>query len=176
MVFLSKISVWIIPALLLLIPLWAYIKKVPVYDVFAEGAMEGVKTAVRIFPYIVTMLIAIAIFRDGGGLVYFSKLLSPVTELLGVPVQVAPLALVRPLSGSASLGMTAELLQTYGPDSFIGRMASVMQGSTDTTFYILTVYFGSQGIKKFRHAALVGIIADCAAFLAAVILCHFFFA
>ena len=175
MAVLYGISQWVIPFLLLVIPLWAWLKQVSVYDCFVEGAAEGVKTAIHIFPYILGMLVAIGIFRSSGALDAMIDSLSPILDKLGFPAEVLPLAMIRPLSGSGALGVTAELIHTYGPDSFIGHLASMMQGSTDTTFYILAVYFGAVGVKKYRHAVWTGLTADCAGFLAAIFMCHLFF-
>ena len=175
MAVLYGISQWMIPLILVVIPLWAWFKQVSVYDCFVEGAAEGVKTAIRIFPYILGMLVAIGIFRGSGALAALTDLVSPVLGKIGFPAEVLPLAVIRPLSGSGALGVTAELINAYGPDSFIGHLASVMQGSTDTTFYILAVYFGAVGIKKYRHALWVGLTADCVGFLTAIFICHLFF-
>ena len=176
MTILYGISQWAIPFLLVVIPLWAWARRVSVYDCVVEGAAEGIKTAIHIFPYILGMLLAIGIFRSSGAFDAMVSGISPFLDKIGFPAPVLPLAMVRPLSGSGALGITAELINTYGPDSFIGHLASVMQGSTDTTFYILAVYFGSVGIKKYRHAVYVGLIADSASFIAAILLCRFFFA
>jgi len=175
MFILAQISRWAIPLLLFIIPLYAYLKKVRVYEVFVEGAQEGIVTAVKILPFLVGMLVAISVFRASGAMDYLVKFIYPVTSLLGIPGDILPLAVMRPLSGSGALGITAELIQVHGPDSFIGRLASTMQGSTDTTFYVLTVYFGSVGIRKYRHAVAVGLIADVTSFLASVIICRLFF-
>lgn len=171
----TEISRWAIPILLFIIPAYAYVKKISVYEVFVEGAEEGFTTAIKILPFLVGMLVAISVFRASGAMDYMVKAIYPVTNLLGIPGEVLPLAVMRPLSGGGALGITAELIQFYGPDSFIGRLASTMQGSTDTTFYVLTVYFGSVGIRKYRHALSVGLIADITSFLASVIICHLFF-
>ncbi len=171
----SLFSRYIIPLLLFLIPFYAWCKGVPVYETFVRGAGEGLKLAVRILPYLVAMLVVINIFRASGALQGLAAFLSPVTSFLGIPAEVVPLALMRPLSGSGALGISADLINTYGPDSFIGRLASVMQGSTDTTFYILTVYFGSVGLKRYRHALAAGLLADTVSFIAAACLCRLFF-
>lgn len=168
-------SQWMIPLLLAGIPFWAWLKNVSVYDCFTEGAAEGVKTAFRIFPYILAMLVAIGVFRSSGALAALTEGLSPLLRSVGFPAEILPLALIRPLSGSGALGVTAELMNTYGADSFIGRLASIMQGSTDTTFYILAVYFGAVGVKRYRHGVLSGVTADCAGFLAAIFFCRLFF-
>lgn len=172
---LSQISRWAIPVLLFLIPGYAYLKKVPVYESFVAGAQEGFATAIRVLPFLVGMLVAIGVFRASGAMNWLVSLLKPVTTFFGIPGEVLPLALMRPLSGSGALGLTAELIATFGPDSFIGRLASTMQGSTDTTFYVLTVYFGSVGVRKFKYAVAVGLAADLTSFLASVIICRLVF-
>ena len=172
---LLKASDWIIPFLLFSIPMYAYYKGVSVYDEFIEGAKEGLLLTWNLLPFLIAMLSAIAVFTNGGGMALLQKLLSPLCTALGVPQEVLPLALMRPLSGSGSLGLTASIIADQGPDSFVGRLASVMQGSTETTFYVLAVYFGAVGIKKFRHALWVGLIGDLAAFVAAFYLTRIFF-
>ncbi len=172
---LTLISKWAIPFLLLVIPLYGYCKKVPVYESFVEGAEEGLTTAVKIIPFLVGMMVAISVFRASGAMAWLSQCLSPLTSQLGVPSEIMPLAIMRPLSGSAVLGMSTELMKVYGPDSFLGRLASVMQGTTDTTFFILTIYFGSVGIKKYRYAIITGLSADISGFIASVYICHHLF-
>lgn len=172
---LTIISKWAIPLLLLLIPLYGYYKKVPVYESFVAGAEEGFTTAVKIIPFLVGMMIAISVFRASGAMDYVALLLDPLTARIGAPSEILPLALMRPLSGSGVLGMASELMRIYGPDSFIGRLASVMQGTTDTTFFILTVYFGSVGIKKHRYAIVTGLTADVIGFLASLYICNLLF-
>ncbi len=173
---LAAFSRWLVPALFLLIPFYAWRRGVPLYSCFAEGALFGLKTALSILPPLLTMLLALHIFRDCGAFALLARLLSPLTEALGVPADLLPLALMRPLSGSGALGITAEIFAEHGPDSLIGRMASVMQGSTDTTFYVLTVYFGSVGVKNYRHALFLGLSADLVSFLSAVLICRLLFA
>jgi len=164
----SVISVIAIPALVLFIVVYGAAKKVKVYEVFVEGAKEGFNVGVRIIPYLVAMLVAIGVFRAGGAMDLLAGLLSPVTLLIGMPAETLPMALMRPLSGSGALGVLSETLSTHGPDSFIGRMASVMMGSGETTFYVLAVYFGSVAVTRARHAVPAGIIADLASILASV--------
>ena len=171
----GEISVWIIPIILAAVPLYAYYKGVPIYDEFIEGAREGLKLTWNLFPFLIAMLGAIAIFTEGGAMDLLFRLIAPVGEALGIPEEVIPLAVMRPFSGSGSLGMTASIIQNYGPDSFTGRLASIMQGSTETTFYVLTVYFGAVGIRKYRYALWVGLIGDCVAFLAAFYITSIFF-
>jgi spore maturation protein B len=164
----TAISILAIPLVLLLFLTWGFVKKVKVYEVFVEGAREGFNVAVRIIPYLVAMLVAIGIFRASGAMELLTALLSPITNLIGMPAETLPMALMRPLSGSGSLGIMTELMKVHGPDSFIGILASTMYGSSETTFYVLAVYFGSVNIKNTRHAVPAGIIADVAGMLAAV--------
>ncbi len=172
---LKTISGWAIPVLLVLIPAVGFFKKVKVYEVFVEGAKEGFEIAVRIIPFLVAILMAIAMFRASGAMDIFVSFVSPLTNFIGMPAEVLPAALMRPLSGSGSLGIITELINTHGADSFIGKLASTIYGSTETTFYVLAVYFGSVAIKKTRHAVPAGLIADAAGILAAVFICRFMF-
>ena len=164
----SIVAVAAIPLMFVVFLGWGILKKVKVYEVFVEGAKEGFTTAVRIIPYLVAMLVAIGIFRASGALDLLTRLLGPLTGLIGMPPETLAMALMRPLSGSGSLGVMTELMKVHGPDSLIGVMASTMYGSSETTFYVLAVYFGSVGIRDTRHAVPVGIIADIAGMLAAV--------
>lgn len=164
----SLISKWAIPFLVIFIPTFAYLKGVNVYEEFIKGAEEGFKIAIKLIPYLVAMLVAIGVFRNSGAMGILIEAINPVIEFLGIPGEVLPLAIMRPLSGGGALGIATELINTYGPDSLIGRLASTMQGSSDTTFFVLTVYFGSVGISKYRHALWVGLIADFTSFVAAV--------
>jgi spore maturation protein B len=172
---LDRISLWAVPAMLALIPLWGAIKKVKVYDTFIEGAEEGLQVAIKIVPFLVAMMVALSIFRASGAMELVARAIDPITSKLGFPTQVLPLMIVRPLSGAGALAVTADLLKTNHPDSYIGRLASIMQGSTDTTFYVLTVYFGAVGIRKARYAPTVGLIADVVGFLTALYACNWFF-
>lgn len=172
---LNVISSWAIPVLLLVIPLYGFIKKVPVYESFVEGAEEGFTTAVKIIPFLVGMMVAISVFRASGAMDYLTLAINPITSKIGAPAEVIPVALMRPLSGSGVLGLATELMRIYGPDSFIGRLASVMQGTTDTTFFVLTVYFGAVGIKKYKYSIITGLTADITGFLAAVYICNLLF-
>ena len=147
---LGTISLYSIPLLLLGIPLYGHIKKVKVYEVFVEGAREGFFTAIRLIPYLVAMLAAIGIFRASGAMDVVVKVLSPITNLMGMPAEILPMGLMRSLSGGGAQGLMVELFNTYGPDSFIGRMASIAMGSTETTMYVLAVYFGVVKITKRR--------------------------
>ena len=165
-----------IPFLILLFIGYGAIKRVKVYEQFVEGAKDGFNIAIKIIPYLVAMLVAIAIFRAGGAL---DNLLIPVmrvvTDLIGMPPEALPMALIRPLSGSGSLGVMAETMSVYGPDSFIGVLVSTFFGSTETTFYVLAVYFGAVSIRKTRHAVVVGLLADVAGILGALFIVKLMF-
>lgn len=173
--FIQALSKYAIPVILIGIPLYGVIRKVSVYEAFTEGAKEGFTTAVKIIPYLVAMLVAIGVFRASGAMDLVTKALSPITNLIGMPGEVLPMALMRPLSGGGAQGIMSDLITTYGPESLIGRMSAVMMGSTETTFYILAVYFGSISIKKSRHALPAGLIADAAGLLTAVFVTRLFF-
>lgn len=152
-------------------------KRINVYDAFVEGAKEGFTTAVRIIPYLVAILVGIGVFRASGCMDYLIRGVAKLTELCGINsdfVGALPTALMKPLSGSGARGLMVDAMSTYGADSFIGRMACVFQGSTDTTFYILAVYFGSVGITRTRHAVPCGLLADLAGVLAAIFICYLF--
>lgn len=166
----TTISTWIIPCFILIVLSLALIKKVPAYELFVEGGKEGVNLAFSLLPFLVGMIVAINILRSSGAMEAFIQFISPVLHFIGIPPDIVPLALIRPISGTAALGMTTELIATFGPDSFIGRLASTMQGSTDTTLYVLTVYFGAIGIKKMRYALKVGLLADLIAILSSIII------
>ena len=165
-----------IPFLILFFIGYGAIKRVKVYEQFVEGAKDGFNIAIKIIPYLVAMLVAIGIFRAGGAL---DNLLIPVmrivTDLIGMPPEALPMALIRPLSGSGSLGVMAETMSVYGPDSFIGVLVSTFFGSTETTFYVLAVYFGAVSIRKTRHAVVVGLLADVAGILGALFIVKLMF-
>lgn len=173
--FVNIISVVAIPLILILFILWGAYKKVKVYEVFVDGAKEGFHSAIRIIPFLVAMLLAIGIFRASGAMDVVTILLAPITNLIGMPSEVLPLALLRPLSGSGSLGLMTELMKTNGVDSFIGVLSSTMYGSTETTFYVLAVYFGSVQITKTRHALPAGLIADLFGMLGALFITKLLF-
>jgi spore maturation protein B len=168
-------SDWAIPLIFISIALVAAIKKVRVYEVFVEGAKEGFNVGVRIIPYLVAILGAIAIFRGSGAMDYGAKLLAPVLAPLGIPSEVLPMAIIRPLSGSGGLGVLSEGLKNFGADSFLGNMMSTMAGSTETTFYVIAVYFGSISIRYTRHTILACIIGDLASLLGAIYVSNLFF-
>jgi len=169
---LAIVSRWAIPVLLFIIPVIGMARGLPVYQTFVEGAEEGFTTAVRIIPYLVAMMISIGVFRASGAMDLLAHVLNPLLNLLHLPADILPLAIMRPLSGSAALGLAAELIRTYGPDSFVGRLASTMQGTTDTTFFVLTIYFGSVGLRNYRHALAAGLLADFTTLIASIIICQ----
>src|SRR5579862_214379 len=165
---LDILSLLAIPGLILFVVIYGVVKRVKIYEAFVEGAKEGFNVGVRIIPYLVAMLVAIGIFRAGGAMEILSSLLSPITKLIGMPAEVLPMAIIRPLSGSGALGVLSDIVKTHGPDSLIGRMVSVMMGSSETTLYVLAVYFGSVGITRTRQAVLGGVIVDITAALLSV--------
>ena len=169
------ISSLAVPFIILTILVYGYLRGVKVYEVFVEGAAEGVRTSIRILPYLVAMLLAIGIFRSSGAMDIFMSIFKFPALLLGIPPQVMPLVLMRPLSGSGALGVLSEILKTYGPDSFIGRVASTMMGSTETILYTISVYFGAVGVKNIRHVLPAALAADLAGVLASVFVCRLFF-
>lgn len=162
------LSILAIPGLVVFIVIFGVVKKVKIYEAFVEGAKEGFNVGVRIIPYLVAMLVAVGIFRASGAMEILSSILSPATRLIGMPPEALPMALIRPLSGSGALGAMSEIIKAHGPDSLIGRLVSVMMGSSETTFYVLAVYFGSVGITRTRQAVPAGIIADIASVLISV--------
>ena len=170
----SLISAWAIPVMITFIPLYAYTRKVPVYESFVEGAKDGFGTAIGIIPHLVGMMVAISVFRASGALDFVMGYIA-VLNGFGVPAEVLPLGLLRPLTGTGSLAYTTELIRVHGPDSMIGLIASTIQGSTDTTLYVLTVYFGAVGIRKGRYALKVGLFSDIVGFIAAIVICMLVF-
>lgn len=168
----AEISRWAIPVVLLIVPLLAMLRGVKVFETFVEGAEAGFATAIKTIPFLVAMLVAISIFRASGAMEVLVSALSPVLNLIGFPAEVLPHAVMRPLSGGAALGIATDLIATHGPDSFIGRLVSTMQGSSDTTFYVLTLYFGSVGIRRYRYSIMSGLAADLTTLIASVYIVH----
>ncbi|TNF35494.1 MAG: spore maturation protein [Gammaproteobacteria bacterium] len=171
----QQFTAFIIPLLIVGIISHGLYKKVAVYEEFVEGAREGFNIAVRIIPYLVAILFAIAMFRASGAMDVVIEFLSPVFSFFGIPPETLSMAMVRPLSGSASVGVLAELIHTHGADSLVVKIAATMFGSTETTLYVLAVYFGAIGISKTRYALQAGLIADAAGFIAAILVCLWFF-
>lgn len=171
----ALISSLIIPLLILVVVIYGIVKKVNIYDVFVEGAKEGVEIGFSIFPCLLGMILGINILISSNFLDLIFQVLSPLFSFLKIPIDILPLAFLRPISGSASLSVLSNLLDNFGPDSFIGRLASTIQGSTDTTIYILTLYFGTVGIKKIRYALKAGLIADLAGITVSIIIVSLLF-
>ena len=157
----------LVPALMLVIALWGLVRKVDLWSALVDGAGEGLKVTVRIVPPLIALLTAVYMLRASGALALLGQLLEPVLSAVGIPVETIGLLLVRPVSGSAALGVGAELIETYGPDSLVGRTAAVMLGSTETTFYTVAVYFGAAKVAKTRYAVPAALCGDVAGFLAA---------
>jgi spore maturation protein B len=170
MAWLFSISQWTIPVLLLLVLGVGFKKRVKIYEVFIQGAMEGIRTTVRLTPYILAIFVAIGIFRNSGALDFLVYIFKPLLTLFSIPPDLLTLGLLKPLSGSASLGTTAELLNKYGPDSTTGIIASIIQGSSETTFYVMSLYLGAVAIKNGRHILLIGLIAEFSAIILAMII------
>lgn len=158
----------IIPLIVVAIPLYGLCKRVPVYESFVEGAKEGFKVGVMIIPYLVAIFVAINMFRASGAMHAVEDLTRPVLTAIGFPPEVLPMAIIRPLTGGGSAGVVADMTQQYGADSMLTRMAGTMFGSTETTFYILAVYFGAVNVKRTRHAVPAGLIADIIAIFLSV--------
>ena len=171
----SYILKGIIPIIIVLVVIYGVIKKVKVYECFVEGAKDGITICLRIFPYLLAMIIAVNVFRASGALDFFIYLVKPVVKFIGLPPEVVPLVLIKPLSGSGALGIFTDIIKQYGADSYIGKVASIIMGSTETIFYTLTVYFGAVNIKKIRHTLWAAILADITAIIMAVTLAKFFF-
>lgn len=174
-VFIQILSTWTIPVLIAFIPLYASFRKVPVYETFIDGAKDGFDTAISIIPHLVGMLTAISMFRASGAMDFLVGLVSPLFHFIGVPGDVLPLAFLRPITGAGSLAFVTDLIKEQGPDSFVARIAATIQGSTDTTLYVLTVYFGAIGIRNSRYALKVGLFSDLVGFFAAVAACWLLF-
>ena len=175
MEFIRSITVYILPIVFVLILLFGLFNNVKTFDVFVNGAKKGVSTTFKIIPPLVGLFIAIAVFRKSGAMDLIVLAVKPLAKLFGIPSEVVPLALLRPVSGSASLALVADILNSYGADSFIGRVASTMMGSTETIFYTLTIYFGSIGIKNIRYTLAAALVADLVSVVASVWICTLVF-
>lgn len=168
---LNAISSWLIPVLISVLLIFGYWRGVKIYETLTDGAKEGFSTAVRIIPFMVAIFVAIGMFRASGAMDIMIRVLSPLTEAVGMPAEALTVALMRPLSGSGSFGIMSEIV-TKDPDSFLSLLVCTIQGSTETTFYVLAVYFGSVGIRRTRHALPAALCADAAGIIASVIICH----
>ena len=171
----ADFGAWAVPAVILCVVLIGFLRGVPVFDTFVEGAKEGLKSSVEILPTLVGLIMSVSMLSASGALDLLSALLSPAARALGLPVEVMPLALVKPFSGSGSTAVLTQIYKNFGPDSFAGRVASVMAGSTETTFYAVAVYFGSVGIKKTRHTIPAAIVGDLTACILSTLTVRFLF-
>ncbi len=163
---LARIGVYSFPMLLVGVPVYAWYKGVYVYETFVEGAEEGLKIVVTTLPYLVAIFVGVSCLRGSGALDVISRFLAVTLKPLGIPADILPLVVIRPISGSGALAITGELLRHYGPDSSFGILASILQGATDTSFYVVTVYFGAAKIRKSGHALLACLIGDICGFMA----------
>lgn len=168
----DALSNWIFLLFIAGIPLFGYFRKVAVYESFVIGAKEGFELAIKILPYLIAIIVVVGMFRAAGGFSLIAASLGTTLAKIGFPQELLPLALIRPFSGSAANGMLAELANTYGGHSFIAHAAATMMGSTETTFYVIAVYFGAVAIRRTRHAVAVGLIADTVGVIAAVVVTH----
>ncbi|OMP65894.1 spore maturation protein [Domibacillus epiphyticus] len=162
-------AAWLIPVIIAVVITAGLYRKVNIYTALTDGAKEGLHTWIAIVPHLVIMMAAVAVFRASGAADWIAGLFKPLTSLIGIPPEVVPLAIIRPISGSATLAMLDQIMREFGADSYIAKLAAVMQGSTDTTLYVLAIYFGAAGIKKTGDALKIGLLADAAAFASAVL-------
>lgn len=173
--FFDILSMLALPILIMLILVFALFKKVPVYEAFVDGAKDGIDVTLRIIPYLTAIIVAVAMFRASGALDMLTNLLSCVLQKIHLPSEIMPLAIVRSLSGSAALGVFSDIASQNPPNSYVVKLGAVMLGSSETTFYVLSVYFGAVGIKKYRYALVTGLIADVVGIIAAIIVSTIFF-
>lgn len=171
----NVVSLWILPVIIILILTVAMFKKVPVYETFTDGAKDGFKVAINIIPYLVAILVAISMLRASGAIEMCGELLSGFLNKISVPIDVLPIMIVRSLSGSAALGIFSDIANNFGPDDYATKLSAIIVGSSETTFYVLAVYFGSVGISKVRYALLTGVIADVIGILVAIVVANQFF-
>lgn len=169
------ISKIILPIFIIVIIFYGLKKKINIYDSFLDGAKEGLVTTFSIFPAVIAMIFAINIFLDSGVLTFIASFFKAGLEILNIELEILPMALLRPISGNASLAIMNEIFMKFGPDSFTGRLASVLQGCTDTTIYVIALYFGTVKITKIRHALSVGLFADLVGIIMAFVLTNLFF-
>lgn len=173
--FVNQFSNWIFLSFIAGIPIYGAIKKVDVFNAFTTGAKQGFEISISIIPYLIAMLVGIGMLRASGSFDLLYTLLAPVMSAIGMPSDLLPLALIRPFSGTASTAIMAEVIHTHGGNSLISKTAATMMGSTETTFYVVAVYFGAVGIKRTRHAIPAGLLADLAGIIAAVVVCNYLF-
>lgn len=172
---LNILSLWLIPILIIVILIHGMIKKTPCYEVFVDGAKEGLFVAIKILPYLVAIIVSVSMFRASGAIEFLSKILETQLSCLKVPADTLPLMITRSMSGSATLGIFSDIVNTTGVDSYATKLGAIIVGSSETTFYVLAVYFGAIGIKKIRYALVVGLLADLFGILAAIFVARYFF-
>ena len=173
--FLNTLSIYILPLIISIILLHALFTKRPAYEDFTQGAKEGFNIAIKIIPYLIAIMICTSALRSSGAIQIIQNLLSPIFDFFKIPIETALIMLTRSLSGSATLGILADIINQTGVNSYATKLAAVIAGSSETTFYVASVYFGAVGIKKFRHALLAGILADIVGLIAAIWICSIFF-
>lgn len=171
----ADIGVIIVPAMICTVVFYGFFKKINVYSAFTEGVIDGAKSVISVFPSLFALFIAVSVFRASGLVDFLAHLLSPLCRILHFPSELLPFALLRPVSGSGSLAMASDIFSQYGPDSFVGRAASVMMGSTETTFYTIAVYFGAAGTKNIRHTLKCALAADFFSMILSIAVCVWFF-
>ena len=164
-----SISAWIIPSIILITLVFAVVKKIPVYETFIDGAKDGLKVTVGIIPYLIAIITAVSMLRASGAIDLAARAFSGCLDYFKIPVDVVPIMFIRSLSGSAVLGLFSEIAGNFGPDAYATKLAAIMVGSSETTFYVLSVYFGAVGVKKFRHSLCAGVVADIIGIIAAVL-------
>ncbi len=171
----GTISLFILPIIVVIIIVYGFKKKVDIYDSFCDGAISGLKTALKVFPFLCAMIFAVNLIVDSGLINFIFSPLKGLLNHFNLPLDILPMAFLRPISGTASLALLNDILGNFGPDSFVGRVASTIQGSTDTTFYVITLYFGSIGVNKIRYALKVGLFADLIGISLSFIIVYLFF-
>ena len=175
-IIIETISLWLVPIIILVVLFSGIIKKLPVYELFVDGAKDGVKIGFNIFPYLLAIVVAISMLRASGFVEFLMNNLKNIFDFISVPVDVFPIMIFRSLSGSAILGVLEDIVSNNDVSSFTSRLAAIMVGSSETTFYVLSVYFGSVGIKKYRYALFTGILADIVGIVSAIFVAYWFFA
>ena len=171
----NSLSLYALPFIIVLILTIALFKKVPVYEEFTEGAKDGFKVAINIIPYLVAIIVGISMFRASGAMDSLAGMLAPALSKFSIPADSLPIMITRSLSGSATLGLFTDIAHKFGPDAYVTKLCAVIVGSSETTFYVLSVYFGSVGIKKFRYALATGLLADFIGIIGAVLVCSWIF-
>ncbi len=173
--FIDNFSALLIPLIILIVLISGILKKVPVYEAFVDGAKDGLKVAINIVPYLLAIIVAISMLRASGAIELAQSCLQNLLSFFNIPVDVLPVMIVRSLSGSAVLGLFSDIANQFGPDSYVTKLTAIMVGSSETTFYVLAVYFGAIGIKKIRHALLAGLLADIMGIVVAVVVANWLF-